>query len=67
MTPTLGAGGASRFSETRFRASVQDMKFMAQGDIRLTLNIPFSDRAAAVAVADAYGLVLNVTIERKRK
>jgi hypothetical protein len=54
------------FADARFRASVVDMRFTAQGDVRVTLNVPFADKHLAIPLSEAYGLALEIHARRKR-
>jgi hypothetical protein len=50
-----------------FMANVQDLRFTAQGDLRLTFNVPYAHRHQAVALGDAFGKSLEVQVRRKRR
>jgi hypothetical protein len=54
------------FTDASFRASVVDMRFTAQGDVRITLNVPFSDKHLAIPLSESYGLALEIHARRKR-
>lgn len=43
------------------------MGFTRQGDIRLVLDVPYSDKHLALPLSEAWGLTLNVSIERLRR
>lgn len=55
------------FASTAFRGSVQDARFTAQGDLRLTINVPYSDRHKALPMVDTFGLALDFEVHRVRK
>tara|TARA_Y100001951_G_scaffold65996_1_gene53039 strand:+ start:260 stop:523 length:264 start_codon:yes stop_codon:yes gene_type:complete len=54
------------FSDTMFTASMRDLRFTASGDVLLTLVVPYSDKHLVVPVSDAYGINLDVTVQRKK-
>lgn len=58
---------ALKFSRARFAAAVSDMRFTAQGDLKVTLTIPYGDRAKGVTLMDAIGLQVDVSVERKNR
>jgi len=43
------------------------LRFTASGDVLLTLVVPYSDKHLAVPVSDAYGITLDVDMQRKRR
>jgi hypothetical protein len=58
---------ALKFARAQFAAAVADMRFTAQGDLKVTLTIPYGDRAKGVALMDAIGLQVDVTVERRNR
>jgi len=46
---------------------MRDMRFTANGDVLLTLVVPFSDKHLVVPVSDAYGISLDVDVRRKKR
>ena len=68
-TPQIVRGGdqpssPARFEHASFRASVAGLVHTRQGDLRVTLDIPYADRHRGIPLADAFGLTLNVSVER---
>ncbi len=43
------------------------MKFTAQGDLRLTLTVPYADKHLAVPLSEGYGLQLECDVRRRRR
>lgn len=54
----------SEFSETSVVCYIHDMRFMAQGDLRVTLTVPWEEKHHGVLLSDAYGLALRAHITR---
>lgn len=61
------SGVKPSFDQTMFSASMRDMRFTANGDVLLTLVVPFSDKHLVVPVSDAYGISLDVDVRRKKR
>lgn len=53
------------FRTTQFEAIVSKLQSNADGSWMLTLRIPPYDRAQATVLGDAYGLALDVTVNRR--
>lgn len=53
-----------RFQHAAFRGSVAAMVFTRQGDLRVTIDVPYSDKHLAIPLSEAYGLTLNVEVNR---
>lgn len=53
------------FTTTRFSASIKDLKFVASGDMECRILIPYEDRASGQLIADAWGLDVEVIINRR--
>ena len=64
---THRVGVKPQFEEAAFSAAMRDMRFTANGDVLLTLVVPYSDKHLAVPVSDAYGITLDVEMRRKRR
>jgi len=60
------AGVKPKFEGTMFTASMRDLRFTASGDVLLTLVVPYSDKHLVIPVSDAYGINLDVDVQRKR-
>jgi hypothetical protein len=53
--------------EVSFQANVQDLRFTAQGDLRLTFNVPYAFRHEATKLGDSFGKMLEIQVRRKRR
>lgn len=53
-----------RFTHAAFRGSLAAMTFTRQGDLRVTIDVPYSDTHLAVPMSEAYGLTLHVQVDR---
>jgi len=43
------------------------MKFTPQGDLKVTITVPFADKHLAVPLSEAYGLQLELDVRRRRR
>ncbi len=63
IADTFGAKKPAEFSQAKFQALLRDVRFTASGELHVALTIPM-ETESAVDLRKAYGLMLDVTVNR---